>query len=285
MKNKQHRYWLLAALFAPLAHYSGSGWLTAALTAAAVLPLTLVPKSWEGIGKPLAVIQLLWLGAVAGALLTESAAYWPSDNTLAVPLTILALAAWTSAAAAPRTGAVAAFCIFLLVIPALPSAAARVEPGWLKPTIGPWSWGLTLALLLPNLPAGEKGRGKELVYGGTMALILSAIAQGTISPGVAASVPNPFYQTARTLGHLEPVLAAAVTLGWYALAIYILQSARHIARECKIGRLWAGVLVLCTAAGAILLKWQLHAPFWSVLSAFLWVLTPFLTKNKKVENS
>ena len=27
MKNKQHRYWLLAALFAPLAHYSGSGWL------------------------------------------------------------------------------------------------------------------------------------------------------------------------------------------------------------------------------------------------------------------
>ena len=285
MKNKQHRYWLLAALFAPLAHFAGCGWLTVALTAAAVLPLTLVPKSWERIGKPLAVIQLLWLGAVAGALLTESAAYWPSDNTLAVPLTILALAAWTSAAAAPRTGAVAAFCIFLLVIPALPSAAARIEPGWLKPTIGPWSWGLTLALLLPNLPTGEKGREKELVYGGTMSLILSAITQGTISPGVAASVPNPFYQTARTLGHLEPVLAAAVTLGWYALAVYILQSARHIVKECKIGRLWAGVLVLCTAAGAILLKWQLHAPFWSVLSAFLWVLTPFLTKNKKVENS
>ena len=285
MKNKQYRYWLLAALFAPLAHFSGSGWLTAALTAAAVLPLTLVPKSWEGIGKPLAVIQLLWLGAVAGALLTESAAYWPSDNTLAVPLTILALAAWTSAAAAPRTGAVAAFCIFLLVIPALPSAAARVEPGWLKPTIGPWSWGLTLALLLPNLPACEKGRGRGTWYAGAMALILSAIVQGTISPGVAASVPDPFYQTARTLGHLEPVLAAAVTLAWYALAIYILQSARDIARECKIGRIWAGVLVLCTATGTILLKWQLHAPFWSVLSAFLWILTPFLTKNKKVENS
>lgn len=285
MKNKQHRYWLLAALFAPLAHFSGSGWLTAVLTAAAVLPLTLVPKSWEGIGKPLAVIQLLWLGAVAGALLTESAAYWPSDNTLAVPLTILALAAWTSAAAAPRTGAVAAFCIFLLVIPALPSAAARVEPGWLKPSIGPWSWGLTLALLLPNLPTGEKGRGRGVWYTGAMALLLSAIVQGTISPGVAASVPNPFYQTARTLGHLEPVLAAAVTLGWYALAIYILQSARDIAKECKIGRIWAGVLVLCTAVVSVFLKWQLHAPFWSVLSAFLWVLTPFLTKNKKVENS
>ena len=285
MKSKQNTVWLLAALFAPLAHYSGSGWLTAALTAAAVLPLTLIRKDWDNMGKPMGVIQLLWLGAVAGAMLTESAAYWPSDNTLAVPLTILALAAWTSSAAAPRTGAVAAFCIFLLVIPALPSAAARVEPGWLKPTIGPWSWGLTLVLLLPNLPTGEKGRGKELVYEGTMALILSAIAQGTISPGVAATVPDPFFQTARTLGHLEPVLSAAITLGWYALAIYILQSARHIARECKIGRIWAGVLVLCTAAGAVILKWQLQAPFLSVLSAFLWVLTPFLTKNKKVKNS
>lgn len=284
MKSKQNTVWLLAALFAPLAHFSGSGWLTAALTAA-ILPLTLVPKSWEGMGKPLAVIQLLWLGAVAGALLTESAAYWPSDNTLAVPLTILALAAWTSAAAAPRTGAVAAFCIFLLVIPALPSTAARIEPGWLKPTIGPWSWGLTLALLLPNLPACEKGRVRGTWYAGAMALILSAIVQGTISPGVAASVPNAFYQTARALGHLEPVLAAAVTLGWYALAIYILQSARDIAKECKIGRIWAGVLVLCTAAVGILLKWQLYAPFWAVLSAFFWVLTPFLTKNKKVENS
>ena len=222
---------------------------------------------------------------MAGALLTESAAYWPSDNTLAVPLTILALAAWTSTAAAPRTGAVAAFCVALLMIPALPSAAKRIEPQWLQPSIGPWSWGLTLALLLPNLPAGEEGRRRGTVYAGAMALILAAVVQGTVSPQVALSVPDPFFQTARTLGHMEPILAAAVTLGWYALTVYLLQSARDIAKECKIGHIWSGVLVLCTASAAVLLKWQLHAPFWSVLSAFLWVLTPFLTKNKKVGKS
>ena len=285
MKNKQKTVWLLAALFAPLAHYSGCGWLAASLTAAAFLPLTLVPKSWEGMGKPMAVIQLLWLGAVAGAMLTESAAYWPSDNTLAVPLTILALATWTSYAAAPRIGAVAAFCILLLVIPALPSAAARVEPVWLKPTIGPWSWGLTLALLLPNLPSGEKGRRSAVWYAGAMALLLSTVVQGTISPWVAASVPDPFYQTARTLGHLEPVLASAVTLGWYAMTAYLLQSARIIAKESDMESLWASVLAVGTATIFVLTKRQLHTPFWTVLSAFLWVLHPFLRKIKKVEKT
>ncbi len=283
MEKKQHTLWLLAALSAPLAHFTGTGWLTAALTAAAVLPLSLLPKNWGRMGKPMALIQILWLGAVAGALLTGSAAYWPSDNTVVVPLIILVLAAWTDSSAAPRIGAVAAFCMALLAIPAMISATARIEPNWLLPSIGPWSWGLTLALLLPNLPSGGKGRG--IAYGGILTLILSTVVQGTISAGVAASVKDPFYQTARTLGHLEPVLAAAITLGWYALTGYLLQSARYIAKESGIRGIWAAVLVLSTATGSVLFKVQPNAPFWAVLSVFFWVLTPFLRKNKKVEKT
>ena len=45
---KQHTLWLLAAIAAPAAHFSGSGWFVTALTALAVLPLMLLPKSWEG---------------------------------------------------------------------------------------------------------------------------------------------------------------------------------------------------------------------------------------------
>ena len=169
MKNKQHRYWLLAALFAPLAHFAGCGWLTVALTAAAVLPLTKVAKSWEGIGKPLAVIQLLWLGAVAGALLTESAAYWPSDNTLAVPLTILALAAWTGTAAAPRTGAVAAFCshghcaklnISCLVIVSLHTAGSQAKIPQPGNTAGLFGIG---AAHKGGIMGGDKYRCKERI--------------------------------------------------------------------------------------------------------------------------
>lgn len=281
MQNKQHRYWLLAALSAPLAHFSGSGWLTAALAACAVLPLSLVPKDWSDLGKTQASIQILWLGAVAGTLLSQSSAYWPSDNHWAVPLTILALTAWTDAASAPRIGAVIGFCVALLVIPIAISAATHIEPQWLDPTIGKWPWGLTLVLLLPNLPTGE-GSGKSILYGGTLAVLLSALVQGTISLKVAGMVDGPFYEAARTLGYLEPVIASAVTLGWYAMSAYILQSARFLAEKSDIDGVRACVLTIGTATIFVMAKRQLNTPFWTILSAFLWVMIPFLTKIKKV---
>ena len=282
MKNKQHRYWLLAALAAPLAHFSGSGWLTAVLAAFIVLPLSLLPKDWTGLNKPLAAVQIGWLGAVAGSMLTASSAYWPSDNHWAVPLTNLALAAWTGTAAAPRIGAVIALCMALLAIPTALSAAAHIEFAWLAPSLGEWPWGLTLALLIPNLPAGEGSGRKRILFGGILAVVLSAVVQGTISANVAGVVIDPFYQTARTLGYLEPVVASAVTLGWYAMTAYLLGSAKIISKESGMGGMWASVLAVGTATIFVLTKRQLHTPFWTVLTAFLWVLSPFSREIKKV---
>ena len=256
-----------------------------ALAASAVLPLTLLPKDWNNMPKPLTLLQLLWLGAVAGALLSGSPAYWPSDNDLAVPLTILVLAALTGAPAAPRIGALLALCMALLTIPAAVSGAARLEPEWLRPTVGEWPWGLTLALLLPCLPAAKEGGKHGAVLGGLLALALSVLVQGIVSARVAASVPDPFYQTARTLGYLEPILAVGITLGWYALTIYLLQSARTIASKGGMNEMWASVLVLGTSATSVILRVQPQTPFWALLSTFLWVLSPFLTKIKKVKKT
>ena len=284
MKGKQHTLWLLAALAAPIAHYSGSGWLMSGLAALAVLPLTRIPKSWEGLTRGMAFAQILWLGLVAGLLLPGSAACWPSEQDKAVPLTLLTLAALTKPNRTARVGAVLAFCMALLAIPLAVSGASGVELRWLGPKLMPWPVGLTLVLLLPNLPsAGEGTRG---IFGtASLTLALSALVQGSISLRIASTGGSPIYETARTLGHLEPVTAAALTLGWYALASLFLDSAARIAREGDIRMEVAYVLVWCTAAVFVLFRLQPNAWFVTVLSLFWWVITPFFQKMKKLENS
>ena len=280
-QSKQHTLWLLAAVSAPLAHFSGCGWFSALVAAAAALPLILVPKHWEGMPKALALVQLLWLGAVAGLLLKNSAAYWPSDNDLAVPLVLLALAAATGEKSAPRIGAVLAFCAALLAAPVAVAGAAHLEPDWLKTTQTSWPAALSLVLLFPALPAaGEGKKGRQSIWIALLAVWLALLVQGTISAQVAAGVADPFYQTARTLGYLEPVVAAGMTLGWYAMTSFVLDSGKQIAKSSGIGGRMAFVCLPGTAAAMVLIQWEPRAWLCAVFSAFLWVFLPFL--NRKI---
>ena len=281
-KSKQHTLWLLAAVSAPLAHYSGCGWGSVLTAVSVTLPLTLIPKCWEGMSRMLALIQMIWLGAVAGILIQNSAVYWPSDQKLVVPMTLLVLTAYTAKESAPRIGAVLAFCIGLLALPVAVTGATRVEPEWLHRSGTSWPADISLVLLFPALPAAEEGRRiRRSLWAGLVAVMMSLLVQGTISPQVAASVPDPFFQTVRTLGYLEPITAAGMTLGWYAMAIYLFQSAILIAKNSNIGGKTAYVLPVGTATGAVLLKWQLDIQKCLVLSVSLWVLMPFLAKIKK----
>lgn len=284
--NHQNRstLWLLAALTAPIAHISGTGWFPALLTALAILPLTLLPKKWEDLSKPMAILQIGWLGIVAGLLLPGSASNWPSSNTRVVPLTILALASITGPAAAPRTGTVLAYCMALLAIPIGVAASARIEPEWLAPTFRTWSSALILILLLPNLPAAG-GRKRRAPYAVLLTLAITALVQGVLSPQVGASVPDPAYQTARTLGHMEPIVAAGLTLGWYALTTFLFQNATTIARSAGISRKWASVLLSATATILVLFPQQPNASFVTIMSAFLWLITPFLRKMNLFEKT
>lgn len=277
--SKQHTLWLLAAITAPAAHFSGCGWFAALLTALVILPLSLLPKNWEQMPKPLTLIQILWLGAVAGILLQHSAVYWPSTNDRVVPLVLLALAAVTPSGAAPRVGAVLCFCMALLAIPTALSGAAHIELQWLKPELPIWPTGLALALLLSNLPAAEPGKkGRSARAAGALVVSLALLVQGVMTAAVAAALPDPFYQTARTLGHLEPLVASGVALGWYAMAALFLTSAQNLAKKAGIGRRLTNVLLLGTSTGTVLFSWQPDGVFVLVLSLFLWVLAPFLMK-------
>lgn len=282
MKPKQSQVWLLAALAAPIAHFSGCGWLTVLITAALVLPLTILEKDWS-FPKPVAFAQILWLGIVAGSLLPGAATCWPSDNSLAVPLTFLSMAALTGAAKAPRIGAVLAFAMGLLALPVALSGAAHLKPRWLTPaslTLQPM---LVLAFLLASLPAADKGKGIWSM--GVLSVAIAILEQGALSPCVAAVLPDPEFQTARALGHLEPVVAAALTMGWFSVAMMLFASAAEIAKKSGISQRLSYVLVWGTGLPLIVFKWQLPAPFLMGLSAFLWCFTPFFQNLKKVKNS
>lgn len=284
MQSKRSNLWLLAAIAAPVAHFSGCGWLTVLVTAAAVLPLTLPGREWR-FSRTVALTQILWLGLVAGSLLPASAACWPSDNDLAVPLTLLTLAALTGATKAPRIGAVLAFAMGLLALPIAISGAVHLELSWLNSAPLTWSPMLALVLLLPALPGdgGEKGRGVLGV--GLISLLSAILIQGVLSADVAGRLRDPEYQTARTLGYLEPVAAAALTLGWYALTTWLFSAAADIAQKSQMGQRLPYVLLWGTAATVVALKWQLPATLLTVLSAILWCLIPFFQKMKKVKNS
>ena len=278
-RQTQKNLWLLAAIAAPAAHFSGCGWLTAGLTALVIGALTFWSKGWGELSRPVGLIQILWLGIVAGSLLPASAVYWPSDNDLAVPLTILVLAAWTNSAAAPRIGAVLAFCMALLAIPQAASGAAHMKLDWLHPARSSWSSGLAVALLLPCLPAVAGERKGRAVFGSVvLATLLAVLVQGVISPAAAAALPDAFYQTARTLGYLEPIAAVWMTLGWYAMTALVLHSVREIARSSGLKQTTANVLAVGTAVGCILFEVQLYGWILPVLSAVLWVLVPILSK-------
>lgn len=283
--QKQHTLWLLAAVFAPLAHFSGGGWFAALLAALVVLPAACLPASWEGMSKTLAWIQILWLGIVAGGLLRFSSSCWPSGNDLAVPLTLIVLAALTGPKAAPRVGAVLAFCLLVLAIPMAAAGAMQLELGWLlQPAAVQWPAGLVLTLLLTALPAAGPGKGSRALGAGVLAVALAALIQGILSPRVASSVAAPFYEMARTLSpggisHIEPVAAVALTLGWYALCTSLFQSGAIIARGSGISEKTARVLAVGTATARVLFPQQLWEPGMAVFSAFLWVLIPFLRKK------
>lgn len=279
--SKQQTLWALAAVAAPVLHLAGCGWLAALIGAAVIAPLALLPGKWEGLPKALAWAEALSFGAAAGMLLPCSAVYWPSDNDLAVPLTLLTLALLTKSESAPRTGAVAALFMGLLAVPLVVAGGAKVEPGWLRPSLEVWPVGLCAALLLVRLPTGG-GRG---TFGGAagIAVVGAILIQGTISAPVAAGMEDAFYQAARTLGHWETVAAAGMTLGWYALTTLLIRSGERVMADAGVqGKTGRAAVAGTALLGIVLLKARYYEIL-AIAGGLLWGIVPFWNAKRKMK--
>ena len=151
------------------------------------------------------------------------------------------------------------------VIPAMLSLASlRYLPDRQGRTKGSWLGALTL------LPA-----------------VLAAVTAGCLSPRLTQQLELPFYtvsQSQSVLGvmeRLEPVVTAALLLGFFALESLLLEAGREqIERAAPIiaGKRWARVALGIVVFGLSFVTDGIPAEAWALGAAVCWGIAPLLTQ-------
>lgn len=280
------RLWLLAAMTAPLAHNAGMGWLSMLLAGLGMLPLTLLSgNGWKELGKTASLAEFVWLAVTAGVLLQNSGSCWPASNhERFVPLVLLALAACTRLHAAVPAGAVCGLCMLVLTAPLVAAGIGQVELQWLKPAgAGQWSGETLVVFLIPALlgiwNSGKQGRGTILAAAASIGVLFAMLTQGILSPWVAATTPDALRQVGRTIGfgvfgRMEPVLAVAMTIGWYALTALLIGSAAEIGKNLRLPPKSAAFIASAIAGLIVVFRIQISGAFFVIISLILWILLP-----------
>lgn len=281
--------WILVASAAPAAHFlSGTTWyLVPAGTLVAWLFWAYSPPAQ---GKILSLLGV----AAAGLMLCRSVSCmtdgWQDFGAGPVmPLTILALAVWACWRQDGRSRRVCC-TLFWLVTPllAVVLAAGIKEIHWdrfMRPEIR-WDADGIWVLLLPCLWAGEEHgrRWKGWALGLTiLCTALAAVTWGCLGP------EGSFYDLAGSLNlfgvvqRFEPVVAAALTMGWFCFACYLMTAAAERWKAC-FPKTPAGIIPLVlAAAAAVVLPLNLSVSSWlvSVTSGILALGTLLCRKKQK----
>ena len=273
----------MAAMFAPLAHFGDCGYVAMCCAVLALLPLSvLIRGKRKQAGRVFSFLQWIWLLVVLSQLLPNASAYWMGGGK-AVPLTLLALAAWGAGEErAERAGNV----IFWLTLPAIgifsALAVQKIETVWLIPEAGEWSAGLIVGLLLPALPGKQRSMtGKTPGIIGIAAVGLAMLIQGCISLPVAQIEEAPLYTVGRTIGGgAEILVSVGMTLSWYALCSMTIDSATALTADIGIAHKWGRWLSALIAAVLIMGSCQISGIILIVNCLLLWIVLPVLGPEK-----
>lgn len=293
--SRQLTAWLFAGIAPVSIQLLSSGswiWVAAAGAVSVVLTLCLWQTPWEP-RKWQSTILYVYIVLLLSQLLPYAAQSWPTGNATAVPLILLALAAWSAqkgVSAAARVGAVLFWAVLIVYLGVFGAGAKDVRWQWLQPRLDiPNPVGFTV-LLIPAastcLLAPDRKNGPRLLLPAVFALAAAIITSGVLSPEVAGNTPNAFYEMTRSINLLgiarrfEALISAGMTVGWFALLSLSLSICGSLAQKIfeSKGRLgvWAGAL-----AAAAMALCGLHISGWILFAggAVFWVAIPLLTQG------
>ena len=226
-------------------------------------------------------------------MLSYTGQSWPEGDSTAVPLILLALAAWSAQkgpSAAARVGAVLFWFVLIMYLTVFGAGVKDINLPWLKSRWNlPDALGFTV-LLLPSasvclLGTGRKGNGR-MVLTVVFTVVAAVITLGVLSPDVAGETSNAFYEMSRSINLLgvarrfEALISAAMTVGWFALISLLLTLCGVLAQNFLAGWGKTGVWLGAVAAACVKLC-ELHISPWILLlaGAVFWVAMPIVTQG------
>lgn len=287
---------------------SGSSWvwLAVAGTVSVLIAVCVWQLGWD-VTRWQAPFLLIYTIIVIGSVLRQCDESWPVGNSYpAVPLIVLALAAWSAQkgpSAAARVGTVLFWVVLIMYLVVFGAGAKDVQLRWLKPRWDvPNAMG-QLIFLVPSAAAclvrPDKKWSVRLTLPMVFTIAAAIITVGVLSTPVAMRLENPFYEMSRSISiasvarRFEALISAGMTVGWFALLSLLLSICGLCVQRLFAGWGRTGVWGSALAAGGWMLC-GLHIPGWILLigAALFWVAMPILTqglgrikKSKKSENN
>lgn len=290
--------WLLTALFAPLAHFSGDSWLAVLLAGViCCCALALLPH-YEGAvvsSKGLCLVEYIWALLLLSRFAPLSAQYWPGRGSgVVIPAVLLLLAAYANANRPSRVAGVLFWVLAAGLVPIIIAGGKDVDPRWLLPRDMDLSLLLIPALLTPFaarfLPTQHREGWGWYPWITLLGVTLCLITNGVLSHQVASADPTPFRQLSRSLtigsaSRFESLVSVLITMGWFGLYSLLLRIANvlgykagiTITENSYVNAVVVYALSYITAISDLLL---------TVVTIILWVLLPFVhgkIKSKKTE--
>ena len=256
------------------------------LAAGAMLPLTILAgDGLNRVSKPVAVLEIIWLGIAMGKLMEVSGANWPGKSAeLVVPMALLSLAALTGNREKGERTCCTLFWVMLIpAIGILAVLAGNTEPKWLKPEPKPWNGALTAVLLYPVIAGIRKGT--DVKTGLTIALlagILAVILQGGLGLEQASFERSPLYELGRCIGNggFEILISVVLTISWYGFACTGMNAAEAMGEKLSMKNLESRVITGIIAGIILLIPETVTGTtlLWGAL--LLWILVPLMHLKK-----